>query len=165
MKKFILFTLLLFFGCSKNYEKEIFEADNLIKLGKFKQAIELLKKVANENDEKFSPIALKNLANIYQQHLLKEINYYESQKIAQKYFYKIYEKFPSSSDAPKSLFMSAYLLANEIKDYKQATKHYNLFIEKYPQDELVKDAKIELENMGLPPEEILKKNIVKSDAN
>jgi hypothetical protein len=38
-----------------------------------------------------------------------------------------------------------------------------LFIEKYPDHELAASAKEELENMGLTPEEILQKNLAKSN--
>jgi len=161
------FFLFLFFivACSKNYQKNIDEADKLIESKDFRKAVELLKEAASANDEKLSPIALKKLAVIYQQNSLPEIDYIESQNLAQQYFYQIFEKFPKSDEAPKSLFMSAYLLANELKQYDKATKHYNLFLEKFPNHELAASAKIELENIGLSPEEILKKNISKSDAN
>lgn len=161
----LLLSALLFISCAKNYDKKLNEAEELINQGKFKESIELLKEVANANDKKLSPIALKKLAVIYQQNSVEGINYIESQKIAQKYFYQIFDKYPEYEEAPKSLFMSAYLLANELNQFDEATKQYNLFIEKYPNDELFESAKIELENIGLSPEEILKRRISKTDAN
>ncbi len=164
--KYSLFLFLLFIlACSKDYQKNIDEADKLIESKDFKKAVELLKETASANDEKLSPVALKKLAVIYQQNSLPEIDYVESQSLAQQYFYEIFEKFPKSEQAPKSLFMSAYLLANELKQYEKATKQYRLFLENYPNHELAASAKIELENIGLSPEEILKKKINKSDAN
>lgn len=165
MKYSILFLLLILVACSKNYEKNIIEADKLIDQKDFKKAVELLKEAASSNDEKISSVALRKLGVIYQQNSLPEVDYKESQKIAQQYFYQVFEKFPKSSEAPKSLFMSAYILANELKQFDKATKQYNLFLENYPDDELAASAKIELENIGLSPEEILKKNINNSNAN
>lgn len=165
MKYTFLLFLLILVACSKNYEKNIAEADKLIEQRDFKKAVELLKEAASSNDEKISSVALRKLGVIYQQNNLPEVDYNESQLIAQQYFYKVFEKFPKSPEAPKSLFMSAYLLANELKQFDEATKQYNLFLENFPTDELAAPAKIELENIGLSPEEILKKNINNSNAN
>jgi hypothetical protein len=41
--------------------------------------------------------------------------------------------------------------------FDEATKSYKLFLEKYPNDPLAVSAKEELDNMGIPPEEILKR--------
>lgn len=165
MKYTVLLFLLILVACSKNYEKNIAEADKLIEQRDFKKAVEVLKEAVSSNDEKISPVALRKLGIIYQQNNLPEVGYTESQKIAQQYFYQVFEKFPQSTEAPKSLFMSAYLLANELKQFDEATKQYNLFLENYPNDELAASAKIELENIGLPPEEILKKNTNNFNAN
>lgn len=165
MKYSVLVFMLLLTACSKNYEKHIIEANKLIEEKNFHKAVELLKETASANDERYSSIALRTLGFIYQQNNLSDVDYQESQKLAQQYFYQVFEKFPKSTEAPKSLFMSAYLLANELKQFDQATKQYNLFLENYPDHELAASAKIELENIGLSPEEILKKNINNSNAN
>jgi len=72
-------------------------------------------------------------------------------------FKKIFEKYPQNKYAPVSLFMSGFVQANELQNYDEATKAYNLFLQKYPDHELAKSAKEELDNMGLSPEDILKK--------
>ena len=51
--------------------------------------------------------------------------------------------------------MAGFILANELKEFKEAGKMYNLYIQKYPNGELADDAKIELQNLGKSPEEIL----------
>ena len=53
--------------------------------------------------------------------------------------------------------MAGYILANDLQKYDDATKSYKLFIEKYPGHPLASSAKQELDNMGLSPEEILKR--------
>ena len=57
--------------------------------------------------------------------------------------------------------MCGYIQANELKDFDAATKTYKLFIEKFPDSEFAVSAKAELDNMGLAPEEILKKNLAR----
>ena len=54
--------------------------------------------------------------------------------------------------------MCGYIQANDIKDYKAATETYKLFLEKYPETEFAASAKAEIDNMGIAPEDILKKN-------
>lgn len=165
MKYYFLLIIVFLIGCSKNFEKRFSEAEELITKNQYQDAIKILEDISRGNDENFSPKALSKLGFIFQQNNIPEYSYDQSQKIAQKYFYQVYERFPKSSLAPKSLFMSAYILANELKQYDEATKQYNLFLEKFPNDELVPSAKIELENIGLSPEEILKRRIETSNAN
>jgi TolA-binding protein len=76
-------------------------------------------------------------------------------------FRSVYEKYPNSEQAPMGLFMAGFVEANELNDYDAATKTYNLFLETFPDHELATSAKEELDNMGLTPEEILKKNITR----
>jgi tetratricopeptide (TPR) repeat protein len=165
MKYSFIILLFLIVSCAKNYEKKFSEIEEMTNQKNYTQAVEILKEIANSDDQKYSPLALSKLGIIYQQNNISEIRFNESQSIAQKYFYQVYQKYPESSEAAKSLFMSAYLLANELKNFDEATKQYILFIEKYPDNELVTSAKIELENIGLSPEEILKKKISDSNAN
>ncbi|MCS7054286.1 MAG: hypothetical protein NZM09_11225 [Ignavibacterium sp.] len=165
MKKVFFLFLLFIVSCSKNYNEEIKKAEDLISKNKYKEAVEVLKKVSDADDEKFSPVALSILGRIYQQHNLTDIQFKESQKIAQKYYYQIFEEYPKSNLAPKGLFMSAFILANELNEFEQAKKQYQLFLEKFPNDELAPSAKVELENVGLPPEMILNKRLNSSNEN
>jgi hypothetical protein len=57
--------------------------------------------------------------------------------------------------------MSAFISANDLKKYKEATALYKQFLQEYPDNELTSSAQAELDNMGLSPEEILKNNIAK----
>jgi len=52
--------------------------------------------------------------------------------------------------------MAAYIKANELKKYQEATDLYTLFLKKYPKHELAASAAQELEIMGMSPDEILK---------
>ena len=59
------------------------------------------------------------------------------------------------------LFMAGFVQANDLHDYDAASETYNLFLKTYPDHELATSAKEELDNMGLTPEEILKKNLAR----
>jgi len=54
--------------------------------------------------------------------------------------------------------MKAFIQANELQDYDAAKQTYQLFLQKFPNDEMTPSAKAELETIGLAPEEILKRN-------
>ena len=58
-------------------------------------------------------------------------------------------------DFPKNNITVLY--ADDLMKYDEATSSYNLFLEKYPSHPLAVSAKEELDNMGLSPEEILKR--------
>ncbi|MEJ5263384.1 MAG: hypothetical protein WHT45_11925 [Ignavibacterium sp.] len=162
MKKFLsLGLILLLISCSKSFEEDFNNASKLLKENKIEEAIAEFEKIAQSNDEKYSPEALAQLASIYQGKLDKNLSAEESAKKSQFYFRTIYDKYPNNPLAPKALFMSAFILANELNKYDDATKEYNLFLEKFPDHELAASAKQELEFIGLSPEEILKRKMAK----
>ncbi|MDZ7262494.1 MAG: tetratricopeptide repeat protein, partial [candidate division KSB1 bacterium] len=51
-------------------------------------------------------------------------------------------------------FMIGYLYANEIKDLDKARSAYQVFLEKYPENELVPSVKWELDHLGKDISEI-----------
>ncbi|GMU96069.1 tetratricopeptide repeat protein [Ignavibacterium album] len=160
MKNLFAFIILIgFISCSKSLESDYNNASELLKQNKVQEAIEEFTKIAEASDKNFSPMALVQLATIYQNKMDKNISALESADKAQYYFRTVFDKYPENSDAPKALFMSAFILANELNKYDEATKAYNLFIEKYPNHELAASAKQELEYIGLSPEEILKRKM------
>jgi outer membrane protein assembly factor BamD (BamD/ComL family) len=63
-------------------------------------------------------------------------------------FEKVLEYYPHGTNAPKAMFMIGFIHANNTKNYDEAKKYYTMFIEKYPQHELVNSAEYELKNLG-----------------
>ena len=57
------------------------------------------------------------------------------------------------------LFMAGFILANDLQDFDSAKETYELYLEKYPNGQLADDARVELENLGKTPEEILLEKI------
>ena len=161
MKKYFVIVLfaLLTISCSKTSDQEYFDqAKSFLKEKKTSEAIKAIEALIKEYPESdIAPKALVQLAGIYQNQMVEKLNSSESFDRAQKYFYQVYEKFPESEEAPQSLFLSGFILANDLKNFDLATSHYKLFLSKYPSHPLAISAKEELDNMGLSPEEILKR--------
>ena len=65
-----------------------------------------------------------------------------------KNFKSLIEEYPEGKNAPNSMFMIGFINANHTNNYDKAEKYYNMFMEKYPEHELVSSAKYELENLG-----------------
>ena len=163
MKSIIsLIILLLLVGCSsKKSEKELFdEAQKNLKEDKIPEAImEFEELVSDHSESELAPEALSQLASIYQNKLVKNLSEKENLEKAVTFFKKIHDEYPESSYAPTGLFMAGFINANELKNYKEAAALYNQFLQEYPDDELATSAQSELDNMGLSPEDILKKNM------
>jgi TolA-binding protein len=165
MKRIIpLLAVLFLLSCSsKKSDKELMDEANLnLDQDKIPEAVMALEELIDTHmDSELAPEALSKLGSVYQNRLLKNIPDKESLEKAANLFRKIYDDYPESSYAPTGLFMAGFVLANELKYYDRATETYNLFIEKFPNHQLVASAKEEVENMGLSPEEILQKNLAK----
>jgi TolA-binding protein len=69
--------------------------------------------------------------------------------------HRFLDLYPGSGWAPKVTFMLAFNYNNELAQYDSAKKYYELFLEKYPNDELAASARFELETLGKGPEELL----------
>lgn len=163
MKKiYLLFIpLVLLIACSKVSETELMEsAKQLIDNNNLTEAITIYEQIIDEYPEsENTPKALVALAGIYQSKGDKTISDVENLNKAIQYYEMVYNKFPQSNDAPVSLFMIGYIQANELKNFDEATKNYNTFLEKYPNHEMAVAARQELDFMGLSPEEILNKKL------
>lgn len=64
--------------------------------------------------------------------------------------YKNYRK------RPETIFMQAFIAENNMQDTTTAGKFYRMFLNEYPEHHLALDARMSLENLGKPTEEILK---------
>jgi TolA-binding protein len=159
-----LLILILIVSCStKKSDKELFDkAKRDLKENKVPEAVMAFEKVVNEHSEsKLAPEALSELAAIYQNKQDKSISEEENLVKAVSLFKRIHDEYPKSEYAPSGLFMSAFISANDLKKYEEATSLYKQFLQEYPDNDLAASAKAELDNMGLSPEEILKNNIAK----
>ena len=67
------------------------------------------------------------------------------------------EKYPDFEMTPMALFIKGFVYENMIGDLQNAEMTYRQFIEKYPESPMVGDVKATLENLGLTPEELIRK--------
>ncbi len=80
--------------------------------------------------------------------LAKE-NYAEQNfELAINNFRSLIDNYPESIHSSEALFMLGFINANDVKDYDEAKKYYQKFIEKYPDHELIGSATYELDNLG-----------------
>lgn len=162
MSKLILLyvSLFLFIGCSKKSgEDYLNSAEEFLKNNKVAEAIsEYEEFVKNYPEDEKAPESLTKLALIYQNKMDKNLSEKQSLQKASDIYNLVFEKYPNSPKAPTSLFMSAFILANDLKKYHAAEITYQLFLQKYPNHELAPSASEELKNLGLSPEEVLKKS-------
>ncbi|MBR5146093.1 MAG: tetratricopeptide repeat protein [Bacteroidales bacterium] len=67
------------------------------------------------------------------------------------------EKYPDFEMTPMAMFIKGFVYENMIGDLQNAEVTYRQFIEKYPNNSMVEDVKSTLENLGLTPEELIRK--------
>ncbi len=159
---FILFTFILA-GCSKKSDKDYMDSgEKSMQAKNFQSAVKSYESLIKEYpDSKLAPDALVKLATLYQNRVDSSLTEEQSFTKAAELFREVYDKYPNSDKAPVALFMSGFVLSNNLGRFDEATKTYKLFLEKYPNNQLAKSAQEELNNMGLSPEEVLKKNKTK----
>jgi len=156
----LIFFALLLTGCGKKTEKEYMDAAQKDTQNKnYSEALKSYKEFLKDYPEsKNAPEALVNMASLYMIDGDTALNKEQSFAKAAELFKEVYDKYPKSDQAPKALFMSAFVLSNNLNRYDEATKIYRLFLDKFPNHQLAKSAKEELNNMGMSPDDILKKN-------
>ena len=74
------------------------------------------------------------------------------------------EKYPDFEMTPMAMFIKGFVYENMIGDLQNAEVTYRQFIEKYPNNPMVEDVKSTLENLGLSPEELIRKFESKNEA-
>ncbi len=73
------------------------------------------------------------------------------------YFDMIIQKFPQMKGASQALFLKAFTMDNDLKQYDRAKGIYEAFLQKYPEDGFADDVQFLLENLGATNEEIIQK--------
>lgn len=71
-------------------------------------------------------------------------------------FNRILDNYPDYEKAPTVLFLKAFVYEDQMNDLDRAKQYYELFLEKYPDNEFADDAKVSLKNLGKSPEELIK---------
>jgi len=163
MKYFILSVLftsvIIITGCSSKSSGDYMKAahDSMVKKN-ISEALTNYESIIKEFPKSAeAPDALFQIATIYQNKMVKDISDKDANTKAEETFRQVFNKYPDYEKAPMALFLSGFILANDLKDFRAATATYNLFLQKYPKHELATSAREELDNMGLSPDQILHK--------
>lgn len=164
MKKIaLLFIIFIAFACSSDNGKKIY--DQAVKFYGEKKYVEALKEYQKVIDEyssgEFREKSLMTIGSMYHMYLIPNITQTESNQKAVEYFRKLYKEYPKSEDAPKALFLSGFILSNNLQKLDEAKLAYQTFLKEYPNHELVSAVKSELENLGKDPEQILQNKLSK----
>lgn len=72
-------------------------------------------------------------------------------------FKRIQDNYPKHHYAEEALFLSGFVYENHLGNIEKAKATYKEFIEKYPTSELAEDAKFAIDNLGVSPEDIIKR--------
>ncbi|MGE5431270.1 MAG: tetratricopeptide repeat protein [Syntrophomonadaceae bacterium] len=157
----VIISGILLTGCSKKSEQELFNAGQKnVQDGKYTEAIDSYETLVKDYPESpRAPKVLFEIGKLYQGKAVKNISETESIKKAVEFYNRIFKEYPKSAEAPSALFMTGFLQANELRDYNAATASLKQFLASYPNHEMASSAQAELDNMGLTPDEILKKNL------
>ena len=142
--------LLLFISCNSNIDlnKKWNDAIDFRKKSKLMEAITLFEEIIDSKSDSMIVKAQYQIADIY----LNDVNNYV---FAIKEFQKVVNNYPDSEHAKKSIFMLGYIHANYIEAYSDGINYYNMFLEKYPSDELVHSVNYELnllDSLGITEE-------------
>lgn len=70
-------------------------------------------------------------------------------------FDRIMNDYPEFEKVPAVLFLKAFVYEDQLKDYTNAKKYYELFIDRYPDSDFADDAEVSLKNLGKSPEELI----------
>lgn len=161
MKKFnfwvYILVSLIVISCGGKSDIELFEEGmSLIDEKQYDEAANVFEKISEDYPK--SELAAKAIfesAKLYQGQVIKNISERASLVKSVELYKKVYNNYASSDAAENALFMAGFILANELTELNAARQTYELYLEKYPNGQLADDARVELQNLGKTPEQIL----------
>lgn len=70
---------------------------------------------------------------------------------------QVWRSYPDHERAPMALFLQGFTFDSKLNDSQMATKYYQDFMKKYPNDSLTVQTKQLLEVVQVPPDQLIKK--------
>ena len=70
---------------------------------------------------------------------------------------RLVENYPDYQRTPTALFVKAFIFETRYNNLDMARKIYEQYLELYPNGEFANDCRASIENLGLTPEELVKK--------
>ena len=71
-------------------------------------------------------------------------------------FLRVHRDYPMYEKSPESLFLSAFVMENQLANHQRAELTYKRFLELYPDHDLADDAEILLQHLGKSPDELVR---------
>lgn len=71
-------------------------------------------------------------------------------------FDRVMNEYPDFEKVPQCLFLKGYIYENDLKDLDKAREIYELFLEKFPDDDFADDAEICIRNLGKSAEDLIR---------
>ncbi len=102
---------------------------------------------ANKGDERCAHLLFKSG---------EVLNGLQSYSYAIRRFQEVHLLYPNSANASESIFLCAFIYDYHLQKYEDAKRYYKMFLKKYPNHPLAKDAQASLNNLGKTPEELVK---------
>ncbi|MBI9073403.1 MAG: tetratricopeptide repeat protein [Melioribacteraceae bacterium] len=161
----LLLAALVLINCTSKNDKDYYDsAKSKIEAKKYSEALTEFETLLKEFPEStYKAEVILEIGKLYHGKVNKEISELESYNRAVTNYLKVYTEYPKYEGSAKALFMSGFILANEIKNLDSAKATYKLFLEKYPNDNLAPSVQSELDNLGMDPDEILQKIIKETE--
>jgi len=158
----VLSITLFVVGCG-NSDKDYFEsAQKSMDAEEYSEALGTYQKIVDEFPQsEHYKFALLKTGELSQGYVDKSLSKEESLLKAVKVYAEFQKKYSDDPKAPQALFMIGFIQANELMNIVAAKAAYSKFLELYPDSEMVESARAEIKNLGLTPDEILKKRITK----
>lgn len=141
--------MLLNFSCGKLSDEELWLKVEEAKAGNnWDSTMQVCQRILAEYPEgNYAPWARFGLAESYR---------FKNQPREALDNYKVfYEQYPDKQPSALSLFLIGYIYNNNLQLHDSAKIFYELFLQKYPAHDLATSVKIELETLGLSPQEVL----------
>ena len=79
------------------------------------------------------------------------------------YYNKIISDYPDFDKVPYCMFLKGFVYDEQLKDYDNARKAYEAFIEKYPNHDMTEAARFSIRNLGKSPEDLIEEFKKNSD--
>ena len=123
----------------------------------FQKAYQYYSKVYNEfSDSPEGGKACFEIGKYYQSMLAPNMSKEESMRKDIVYYKTVVKNYDTIKEAQPALFMIGFVQDNELNQPDSAKIFYNQFVEKYPNSDLAKSARMELQSLGQKPEDMLK---------
>ena len=156
---FVLLVVVLAVQCNRDPKADIKKLENQMSAESFKFDADGMK-VANDLIHAYVDYAEKNKESEEAPAYLFDaanmaMNIDQSEK-ALELFNRIIYQYPDYKKAPDCLFLLGYIYENSMQNYGKAKAIYEDFIAKYPDHDFADDARISIDNMGKPLDELVK---------